>query len=217
MMVLQIGMDLRCGREFQAWNPQIALEPHLVLVHRGDDTEKCIGDTPGGASELNEWLRNPVCRGVLVLRGTAFAGIGRERALDLERRTAGRVHVLSYAVDPADEDVEISPLFKSRIDRLITRFEQDGNVYWDLVDPQLSEAVIGTYAVLAAILLMEARDEPVEGLMTDRGLRRMLELAYEELSLMTGVARTAPDRITIHSVRQSMEELGPHVMEQLYL
>lgn len=66
-------------------------EDYFLIVHPDDDDDDCVGI-------CNSEMQKDHCRGILFVKGTPYANLGRELANKLQRKYNNKVHFLSYAV-----------------------------------------------------------------------------------------------------------------------
>ena len=75
------------------------------------------------------------CKGILFVKGTPYANLGKKAADELQRQYNGKVHFLSYAVAQRSD----LPLgYEDRFNEFFNKIENKNTIDWDLIDPTLS-------------------------------------------------------------------------------
>ena len=151
------GLGERLGKRLPG-RSRSAKDKYFIVVH--DENIDSSLDT-----NLPMWGKDPLCQGVLYVRGIANGGVndaGRREEVQKKytsRATDGHtprqwVHFLSYAV-PAKE---ISQALNDRFEDFFKQIETQGRVNWDLIDSGWPQHLVAAY-LLSQVLGNDAFDE----------------------------------------------------------
>ena len=145
MQILQHNMDGRLpvlGRAIAYENRQDD-EDYFLIVHPRDQTEY--------KSEIKNFCETQTqedhCKGILFVKGTPYANLGKKAADELQCQYNGKVHFLSYAVAHRRD---LPPGYEDRFNDFFHKIENENIIDWDLIDPTYPESIV------AALLLLHA-------------------------------------------------------------
>lgn len=142
MDIFKCQLDDRCG-SFPDLRPGEAAcrGDFLLLMHPNypDDESGVVDWTRGVLADRN-------CRGILFLKGVAFAGFGRRFADQLHKQFGDRVHVLSYAVSE-----RLAGPRAQAFERFFNSVREENRIDWEMIDPSWPEHLVGVALLLCAL------------------------------------------------------------------
>lgn len=147
MKIYQINLNDRLGRYFEHL-PEVlkAATPYLLLVHPKETARSVAMDLP-------DWLNDPNCRGVLYVRGMAYAGLSREEVKRIEGDNNQRVHFLSYAVEDGHD---LIGNLRSRFARFFEKVASEDAIDWRLIDEPWPESLVAVYLLAKALSTVDS-------------------------------------------------------------
>ena len=131
-------------------------QPFLLVIHP-NDTERWIAD------ELSERLKPPNCRGVLLVKGVARAGISEEQFSKLKSLYGNRFHISARAVGTTHEDTKLSGAQASRFARFFRQARSRDLLDWNILDPPWPESLVAVYLLAKVMSVSPEAARVLEG------------------------------------------------------